>query len=58
MDPTSATLTELCNGDKSARIRFEFFGGQDQHIFNSATTSIEELASGNVSLDAGDGARL
>lgn len=57
MPQQAFTLAELCNNDKNARIRFalETRSGVDIHV---ATTTIGELESGKLTLEAGNGCTL
>ena len=54
LQETIIPLGQLCNADKSARIKFTI---QDRHghVFNEAITTIDQMASGTANLDAGNG---
>jgi len=44
-------LTQLCNSDPSARLKFVFRNRTDGREFNSFETSLEQLQAGNTTLN-------
>lgn len=51
-------LGQLCNADKSARIKFVIQDREGARIYNEAETSIDQLLSGNTQLAAGNGCTM
>ena len=51
-------LGQLCNADKSARIKFALVSEPDNHIYNEAITSLNDLIDGSTTLQAGNGTTI
>ena len=58
MPMQSLDLTKVCNGDKNAKIKFSCISAQTDKIFNSVTTTLQEIIGGRTCFDSGNGGQL
>ena len=55
---TTISLSQLCNADKSAQIRFAPISMEDQQPFNAFDTSISQIEGGSTSLQGTNNAQI
>ena len=60
MQMQSLSLTKLCNSNKNASIKLECIRADENtnSVFNSVTTTVQEIIDGKTSFNSGDGGQL